>query len=173
LSGKVSICIDVKGGEKSREDRGSKSRGGVLVEGVCISINDKEGDCRMVSSLMPTFVNERSKYLSDHISWKLRIIKTIKTLESKVAGSQDRYFNDFVGQKYMFVTPSVKPNVECYKCHNYGHIARDCRYKMESFMMDSPNIRYRNVWRRKQMQGDQANEKVSVVMLLDFVNQRS
>ena len=46
-------------------------------------------------------------------------------------------------------------NIECFKCHNYGHMARDCRNK--------------NVWKRKQVQGDKADNKVSAVMLSGFV----
>jgi hypothetical protein len=40
-------------------------------------------------------------------------------------------------------------NIECYKFHNYGHIARDCRSMIEPYMKENTNIRYKKVWRRK------------------------
>lgn len=46
-------------------------------------------------------------------------------------------------------------NTERFKCHNYGHIARDCMNK--------------KVWKRKQVEEDKADNKVSAVMLSGFL----
>jgi hypothetical protein len=40
-------------------------------------------------------------------------------------------------------------NIECYKCHNYGHIAHDCRRMINPTMNQNIDIRYTKVWRRK------------------------
>lgn len=88
---------------------------------------------------------------------------------SKVVGTPDRIHDDFDNKKYMSFVQSFRPNIECYKYHNYGHIAHNCRYKMEPSVKDNPNIRYKKIQRRNQMQEDQANEKVFAVMLSSFV----
>jgi hypothetical protein len=36
--------------------------------------------------------------------------------------------------------------VECYKFHNYGHIARDCRSMIDTSMKEKTDIRYKKVW---------------------------
>jgi hypothetical protein len=41
-------------------------------------------------------------------------------------------------------------NIECYKCHNYGHIASDCRSMIDTSMKENTDIRYKKVWIRKQ-----------------------
>jgi hypothetical protein len=45
------------------------------------------------------------------------------------------------------VTPQ---NIECYKCHKYGHLAHDCRIMMDIAMKKNTDIRYNKVWKRKQ-----------------------
>jgi hypothetical protein len=40
-------------------------------------------------------------------------------------------------------------NIESYKCHNYGHIASDCRSMIDTSMKDSIDIRCKKMWIRK------------------------
>jgi chromosome segregation ATPase len=40
-------------------------------------------------------------------------------------------------------------NIECYKCHNYGHIASDCRSMIDTSMKENTDVRYKKVWIRK------------------------
>jgi hypothetical protein len=44
----------------------------------------------------------------------------------------------------------IAHNIECYKCHNYGHIASDCRSIIDTSMKENTDIRYKKVWIRKQ-----------------------
>jgi hypothetical protein len=46
----------------------------------------------------------------------------------------------------MFVAPR---NIECYKCHNYGHIVSDCRSMIDTSMKENIDIIYKKVWIRK------------------------
>ena len=51
-------------------------------------------------------------------------------------------------------------NIECYKFHNYGHIARDCRSTMHTSLRKNTSIKYRKVWKRKRehVKEDQMNK---------------
>jgi hypothetical protein len=59
-------------------------------------------------------------------------------------------------------------NIECYKCHNYGHIAFDCRSMMDTSLRNKIDIIYKKVWKRKkeQVKEDQMNEGHLEVILL-------
>jgi hypothetical protein len=59
-------------------------------------------------------------------------------------------------------------NIECYKFHNYGHIAHDCRSMMDTSMKENIDIRYKKIWRRKEKQEEQVNEKLSEIILIGF-----
>jgi hypothetical protein len=41
-------------------------------------------------------------------------------------------------------------DIECYKCHNYGNIARDCRRVMDTSIKENIDIIYKKVWKRKK-----------------------
>jgi hypothetical protein len=43
----------------------------------------------------------------------------------------------------------VTRNIECYKCHNYGQIANDCRIMNDTSMKENTDMRYKKVWIRK------------------------
>jgi hypothetical protein len=63
-----------------------------------------------------------------------------------------------------YVTPY---HIECYKCHNYEHIAHDCRSMMDTSMKENIDIIYKKVWKRKQEQvkEEQMNEGHPKVIL--------
>ena len=43
-------------------------------------------------------------------------------------------------------------DIECYKCHNNGHIARYYRSMMDTSLGKKIDIKYKKVWKRKQEQ---------------------
>jgi hypothetical protein len=62
----------------------------------------------------------------------------------KVAYCRDYKRN--VEARNAYVAPH---NTECYKCHNHGHISRDCRSMIDTSMKENIDIRYKKVWIRK------------------------
>ena len=44
----------------------------------------------------------------------------------------------------------IPHKIECYKCYNYGNIARDCRSMIDISMKENTDIRYKKVWIIKQ-----------------------
>jgi hypothetical protein len=62
----------------------------------------------------------------------------------KVADCMDYKIN--VQERSAYVAPR---NIECYKCHNYGNIASDCRRMIDTYMKENIDIRYKKVWIRK------------------------
>ena len=99
---------------------------------------------------------------------------------SKFAGSRDRLHDDFFRREYVL----DGPNIECFKCHNYGHSARGCRYQMESPMDNigffkchnygymAWDCRNKKVWKWKLVQENKVDNKVSIVMLSGFVKEK-
>jgi hypothetical protein len=74
----------------------------------------------------------------------------------KVANCRDYKRNVQARSSYV-----VARNIECYKCHNYGHIASDCRSMIDTSIKENTGIRYKKVWIRKQeeqMNKDQVPE---------------
>lgn len=45
-------------------------------------------------------------------------------------------------------------DIECYKYHNYGHVAHYCKYKMKSTMNEKLEDKNKKVWKRKQIQDE-------------------
>jgi hypothetical protein len=62
----------------------------------------------------------------------------------KVAYCRDYKRN--VQERNAYVDPR---NIECYKFHNYGHIARDYRSMINNSMKENIDIIYKKVWIRK------------------------
>jgi hypothetical protein len=63
----------------------------------------------------------------------------------KVADCRDYKKNVQEDHAYVFTR-----NIECYKCHNYGNIASNCRSMIDTSMKENTDIRYKKVWIRKQ-----------------------
>jgi hypothetical protein len=78
----------------------------------------------------------------------------------KVADCKDYKRN--VQARNAYVTPR---NIECYKFHNYGHIARDCRSMIDTSMKENTDIRYKKVWIRKQEEKVNKNQVPEIVRL--------
>jgi hypothetical protein len=62
----------------------------------------------------------------------------------KVADCRDYKRN--VQSRSAYVAPR---NIECYKFHNYGHIANDCRSMIDTSMKEKIDIIYKELWIRK------------------------
>ena len=83
----------------------------------------------------------------------------------KVADCRDYKIN--VQEINAYVSPR---NIECYKCHNYGHIARDCRCMIDTSMKVNIDIKYKKVWKIKGRQEEQRNkEQVPNIAGLEMV----
>jgi hypothetical protein len=64
-------------------------------------------------------------------------------------------------------------NIECYKCHNYGHITSDCRSMINTSMKENIDTRYKKVWIRKleeQVNKDQVPEITRLAIKRDEEN---
>jgi hypothetical protein len=59
----------------------------------------------------------------------------------KVADCKDYKIN--VQPRNSYVAPC---NIECYKCHNYGNIASDCRSMIDTSMKEKTDIRCKKAW---------------------------
>ena len=96
---------------------------------------------------------------------------------SKFEGSRDMFHDDFFIREYML----DGPNTECFKCHNYDHSARGCRYQVESPMDNiecfkchnyghiARDCKNKKVFKRKHVQKDKEDNMVSAVILSRFV----
>jgi hypothetical protein len=63
--------------------------------------------------------------------------------------------------------------IECYKCHNYRHIASDCRSMIDTSMKENIDIRCNKVWIRKheeQVNKDQVPEITILAIKRDEEN---
>jgi hypothetical protein len=60
-------------------------------------------------------------------------------------------------------------NIECYKCHNYGHIDQNCRSMIKPPMKENIDDIHKKDWRRSEKQEEQVNEEhVQGIVLLGF-----
>jgi hypothetical protein len=57
-------------------------------------------------------------------------------------------------------------NIECYKFHNYGHIASDCRSMIDNYMKENTDIRYKKVWIRKQEEQVNKDDVLEITRLV-------
>ena len=53
-------------------------------------------------------------------------------------------------------------NIECYKYHNYGHIASDCGIMIDTSMKENTDIIYKKVWIRKHEEQVPENEILKI-----------
>jgi hypothetical protein len=59
--------------------------------------------------------------------------------------------------------------IDCYKCHNYGHIARDCRSMIKPPMKENIDERYKKDWKISEEQEEQVNEEhIQGIILTEF-----
>lgn len=65
----------------------------------------------------------------------------------------------FVGPSDRNQTKSSMNNIECYKCHKYGHISRNCNYKMEPNMNENLDDENKNLWKGKQLHDEQVQDE--------------
>jgi hypothetical protein len=65
-------------------------------------------------------------------------------------GHKVAYYRDYKRNVQARSSYVVARNIECYKCHNYGHITSDCRSMIDTSMKENTNIIYKKVWIRKQ-----------------------
>ena len=69
--------------------------------------------------------------------------------KNRYYGPQQSPRNNFVGRNHEFLFMN---NVECFKCHNIGHMARDCNLTWA--LTQTSNMQKKKVsqlWRRKQI----------------------
>jgi ATP-dependent protease HslVU (ClpYQ) ATPase subunit len=60
-------------------------------------------------------------------------------------------------------------NIECYKFHNYGHIAQNCRSVVNPPMKENIDDRYKKAWKRSEEQEEQVNEEhIQGIVLTGF-----
>jgi hypothetical protein len=59
----------------------------------------------------------------------------------------------------------VARKIKCYKFHNYGHIASDCRSMIDTSMKENIDIRYKKVWIRKQEEQVNKDQVPDIVRL--------
>jgi hypothetical protein len=57
-------------------------------------------------------------------------------------------------------------NTECYKFHNYGHIASDCRSMIDTSMEENNDIIYNKVWIRKHEEHVNKDQVPEIARLL-------
>jgi hypothetical protein len=59
-------------------------------------------------------------------------------------------FRKFLMLSFLGCVFHRKTNIEFYKCHNYGHIARNCRSMIRYPMKEKVYERHKKVWRRSE-----------------------
>jgi hypothetical protein len=75
-----------------------------------------------------------------------------KTAKNDYVSNKTRSSHGLDDRNYNSFAPLLDYNVECYKCNNYRHIARDCRssiIKTEEYVLAKHKEEYTKVWKRK------------------------
>jgi hypothetical protein len=117
-----------------------------LFLGYCFSCNNfghKEIDCRAYTR-------------SDHVRNINR--GPYKTSKDDYVSNKTISSHGFANINYNSFAPLLDYDIECYKCNNYGHIARDCRSNIikspkqnrEEDVLTKHREEYTRVWKRKQ-----------------------
>jgi hypothetical protein len=114
------------------------------------------------SSRRPSMFKPQRKFNHDHDQSRNKFRRTtpkIRSFTPKYAnlfyghffyctnfGHKVAYCKDYkrnVQSRNAYVAPR---DIECYKCHNYGHIVSDCRRMIYTYMKESTDIIYKYVW---------------------------
>jgi hypothetical protein len=120
------------------------------------------------SSRRPSMFNPQRKFNHDHDQSRNKLRRTTPKRRSFTPKYANLFYGHFfyctnfghkvidckdykrnVQARNAYVAPH---EIECYKCHNYGHIVSDCRSMIYTYMKESTDIIYKNIWIRKHQE---------------------
>ena len=118
------------------------------------------------SSRIPSMFKPQKSFNHDHDQSKKKFRRTMPQRRSFTPRYANLFYGNFFyctnfghkvadcrahGRNVQARNDYVAPhNIECYKFHNYGHIACDCRSMMDTSLRKKTDIRYKKDWKRKQ-----------------------